>query len=475
MRFACTVVGLAALALAESDAEACGGYFAPRENPTVVTDHRMIMTVAQGSSTLYDQISYSGDPASFAWILPYAGDITVGLSADVVFDALDTETQTTILPPTGCAAQFSSSGTSGASGALGGSSGSGGGSGVTVVSRQVVGPYDTVQLAATDPNALENWLAQNNFDIPADIQPVITTYVNEHFNFLALKLVPDKGITDMRPVRVTTKGSNIVLPLRMVAAGTGASVGITLWVLGGGRYEPQNFPYFVIDNNDLGWDPNQQRSNYTDLQTSLEAKTNGAGWEIESSTDLDTLGFEQQVRNGSYNGSSCDTPQSSGSCGGSGAPGPAPTPDYLPVKDANGNITETADQVREDDLGILTQTSGVVPGAVRITRMRSDISRTALTQDLQLRAAADQSVLSNTRQLTNCGIPSNPNSTVIVQAGQASIPPNPTPDAGTTPTAQVFSAGGGGCATTSNDTAAVGSAGIALAALVAARRRRAKR
>ena len=43
----------------ESDASACGGCFTPTENPTVVTDHRMILTVSKEQSTLYDQIKFS--------------------------------------------------------------------------------------------------------------------------------------------------------------------------------------------------------------------------------------------------------------------------------------------------------------------------------------------------------------------------------------------------------------------------------
>ena len=41
----------------------------------------------------------------------------------------------------------------------------------------------------------------------------------------------------MRPIRVTTQGASLALPLRMAAVGTGATVGITLWVVSDGRYE----------------------------------------------------------------------------------------------------------------------------------------------------------------------------------------------------------------------------------------------
>src|SRR5690349_12957021 len=96
---------LVTLGATETDAQACGGCFNPPENPTVVTDHRMILSISKDQSTLYDQIRYQGNPASFAWVLPISGEITVGLSADVVFSTLDRTTQTQLVPPpTNCPA-----------------------------------------------------------------------------------------------------------------------------------------------------------------------------------------------------------------------------------------------------------------------------------------------------------------------------------------------------------------------------------
>ena len=64
------VAALGASVAFEGTASACGGCFVPPEDNTVVTDHRMILSVGQGESTLYDQIRYQGLPAEFAWVLP---------------------------------------------------------------------------------------------------------------------------------------------------------------------------------------------------------------------------------------------------------------------------------------------------------------------------------------------------------------------------------------------------------------------
>ena len=118
------------------------------------------------------------------------------------------------------------------------------------------------------------------------MQPVVAEYVKEGFDFLAMKLLPNQGIQAMRPVRVTMPGASLSLPLRMAAVGTGVSVGITIWVVSDGRYEPQNFPFFHIEDSELVWDWSTSSSNYTTLRAAHEQALGGKGWEIESSIDL---------------------------------------------------------------------------------------------------------------------------------------------------------------------------------------------
>ncbi len=387
--------------LLERDARACGGCFhPPEENPTVITDHRMILSVSKEQSTLYDQVKYQGNPSSFAWVLPISGTVDVGLSADVVFQQLDQATQTTIIsPPQNCPPPPNCSNPrNGAFGAASDSSSSDASAppGVQVTKQEVVGPYETVQLKATDANSLQNWLQQNGFAVPADVQPIVNQYVAEHFDFLALKLIPGKGVQDMRPVRVTTKGANAVLPLRMVAAGTGATVGISLWVVAEGRYEAQNFPNFDIKADDLLWDWTQQKSNYTQLRADKTTASGGRGWETESSTIVLPQNITQNI---TYTGGYIPNP-------GPQDPDAGPISSeeqqarfaYDPVKDAQGNIIKTAVQVRNEDLTTLF--FGIPTSTTRVTRMRADLTHQALDADLVMTASAVQTPLERVRQVT---------------------------------------------------------------------------
>jgi hypothetical protein len=384
------------------DATACGGCFhPPTQTVTDITDERMLLAVSPAQSTLYDQIEYSGSPASFAWVLPIHGTVTVGLSADVLFDSIDAVTATQITAPAqncpfpaGCAFPAFNGGA--ATAASGNSEGA-----VTVLKQQNVGPYATVQLHATDSSALNNWLMQNGFNIPAAVLPVINAYISEGFDFLAMKLLPGEGVQAMRPVRVTTAGSSLSLPLRMASVGTGAQVGITIWVVSDGRYEPQNFPFFHIDDSQLVWDWSTNSSNYTTLRAADEAALNYTGWEIESSLELNEQIITSVILSGGqYYGNTLGG-------GGVAAPPPSdPSIDYLPVGDPDAGTDggtdsgdfESAEEVRTEDVNALF--AGLTGPSVRVTRMRSDIAHAAMTTDFVLQASADQSELSNIRYVT---------------------------------------------------------------------------
>ena len=379
-----TAAGAVAMALAASDARACGGCFPPPgEQQSVVTDHRMILSVSKDQSTLYDQIRYTGQPSEFAWVLPIAGTVEVGLSADTLFGALHNLTAVAVQePPRNCPpppqCDYGEESNDSRGGSFGGAADAAAAPPVQVIKKETVGPYATVQLASDNPNALTEWLGQNGYAIPDDIKPVIAQYVSEKFNFLALKLKPGAGVDSMRPVRVTTKGAGAVLPLRMVAAGTGANVGITLWVVSEGRYEPQNFPSFLLKNEDLTWDWTSGTSDYKDLRAQRSAIDPGRTWEIESSPTI----YRQQVESIVTGLGNVQTD----------------IQDYTPIEDEQGNVTKTADQVRKEDLQ--TVFAGIAQGAERVTRMRADLSKAALNVDLQTTASADQSILENERMPT---------------------------------------------------------------------------
>jgi hypothetical protein len=303
---------------------------------------------------------------------------------------------------------------------------------VTVLSNAVVGPFETVQLSSSSPTALASWLTGHGFAIPAAATSVIADYVQGGFNFLAMKLAPGEGVSTMRPVRVTTAGASPVLPLRMVAIGTGATTGITLWVVGDGRYEPQNFPFFTLTDAELVWDWTTSTSNSDALRTSQEASLGGKGWQIESSLELAQTTVIGNVMGPTF------SPD-----GGF----ETVTQEYLPVDGGalDGASAEAGSEVAFHD-DVSTLFAGISGPNARITRMRSDIAHAALTADLTLQASSDQSELSN-----------------LYQPGSATGTPPACPDlcGGFGGSGTGSTTGGGGTSSRASTANGTGTAGVA--------------
>jgi hypothetical protein len=335
----------------------------------------MILSVSKDRTTLWDQISYSGSPESFAWVLPIKGTVDIGLSSDAMFSSLEQATNVSVNSPTiNCLPPDCQFGPPGAANGAGGGSFDAGGGGVTVIAEEVVGPYATVQLSSQDPNALKNWLLANGYNLPPDISPIVDAYVNDGFNFLALKLVPGQAINSMRPVRITTMGASPILPLRMVAAGTGQTVPITLFVMGEGRYEPSNFNTFTIDASQLVWNWDTASSNYAELKKAAFVASGGKDWLIEAGESFSKYWFSDNLRWSAE----FDTKNS-----GYGLDPMGPTA----IDECNA------------DLDALFST---IPDAtLSITRLHAELSRAALVTDLNLQASADQSSINRWFQVTN--------------------------------------------------------------------------
>lgn len=353
----------------EPEARACGGCAVPPDTNTQVTGHRMILAASKAQTTLYDQIEYSGEPESFAWFLPIKGQVDVGLSADAMFALLADASQVVVFPPpVACVS-------SGRGGLATAEASDGAGSDVyvppeetvNVIASETVGPYETVQLESKVPGALASWLGDHGYFIPADVKPVIDAYESEGFDFLAMKLVPGQGVSSMRPVRITSPGSALALPLRMVAAGTGAITPVLLHVVSEGRYEVQDGLNLRVPVGLVSWDWDQSLSNYREIRDALLGDEGGVGWLTESADHFDKASFFATAQ---Y------TIQGSPGTTGWGDP-------------ANG-VSELDDAKADID----TLFAGMDEKSVWLTSMYARLSRAALAKDLALGASAEQAPVS---------------------------------------------------------------------------------
>ena len=416
---------LTATTLIADTASACGGCFhVPSEN-TVVTGHRMAVSISKTQAVLWDQIEYSGDPSEFSWVLPIKKGAYVEVANDAFFDVLESGTLTSVsAPPEGCAPRDGGGIGCGAdslapSALEAGASNGRGGNGVEVVNQGTVGPYDTVTLSADNPNALADWLEENGYELPDSIRPTVDAYVTEGFDFIALKLQPGQGVAAMKPVRVVTEGSSYSLPLRMVAAGVGESVDIVLYVIGEGRYEAADFTNATIDPKLVTWDFRDDRSDYALQRLALISAKDGRNFlttfaqknaflgEIPNNVGgfQSFVGFniganfaqtmaEAYILQGFDNGEATDADEQTcinnlNRIAGSGV--------VTDLCDDEGNCTPVAaGQVDSqlltcgnlDDLAVAME--GMHPNDVVVTRLEAKLPVEALDADLRLEASSDQ-------------------------------------------------------------------------------------
>lgn len=384
MRTFILIGGAAAVLVAAApswDAYACGGCVAPPTSSTQVSGHRMILSISQTQTTLWDQLAYVGDASEFAWVLPIHGQVDIGLSSDLLFGTLDQLTDPRVIggacpPPPFCGGT-----TKAATGGFMSSSSTG----VTVIAEEVVGPYETVQLQSSDPTALQTWLDGHGFVVPPDVQGVVAQYVNEGFDFLAMRLVPGQGTSAMRPVRITSPGAGLTLPLRMVAVGTGAITPIKLWIFGEGRYAPTNAPTFQIAPGSVTYDYGQGSSNMAVLRAQGFAAADNLAWLVNSARTYGEYELFSPVQFSVDN-----YPEESG---------------Y--GDDAIG--TNAAANFATDKAALIGSIQG---GGYYVTRLDAELSRQGLKNDLALGASATQAEVSNVFYATNsptCPPPPNCN------------------------------------------------------------------
>jgi hypothetical protein len=98
------LLSCAAAGLPSRDAYACGGCFhgepppntPPSVTASVVTGHRMALSISPQQTVLWDQVQYAGDPKDFAWVLPVGPGAVIEQASDAWFESLEAVTATRV-------------------------------------------------------------------------------------------------------------------------------------------------------------------------------------------------------------------------------------------------------------------------------------------------------------------------------------------------------------------------------------------
>ncbi|MFJ9421091.1 DUF2330 domain-containing protein [Streptomyces sp. NPDC101249] len=113
--------------------------------------------------------------------------------------------------------------------------------GVGVVGRQRLGALDVARLTATDPAALERWLARNGFTLPPRLAAALEPYVARRWEYVAVRVAPGAGAAPLRgtldPLRLVFRSARPVYPMRLSRLAREPQ-SLALYVLAAHRMEP---------------------------------------------------------------------------------------------------------------------------------------------------------------------------------------------------------------------------------------------
>lgn len=202
--------GLVALA-PPAGACACGGIVDSPADESSVASETAVLQWDGTTQTLVLELETLSTAPQVGLILPTPTPAEVALADPEIFRELDE-----ITAPRAVVSEYRWWPELGFGGA--GDAAAGGAPGVEVLTQVRLGPLDVVTLAATDTAALDGWLVERGFELPASMRDAIAPYVAEGWSFVAARLAPEEASTfdgTLQPLRVTFASGSLVHPMRM--------------------------------------------------------------------------------------------------------------------------------------------------------------------------------------------------------------------------------------------------------------------
>ncbi|MEM9949989.1 MAG: DUF2330 domain-containing protein [Chloroflexota bacterium] len=239
------------LTLMASSASACGGLFC-QNVPVSQQGERIIFTMnGDGTISAYVQINYTGSAPDFSWVVPVPTVPDIDVAEMDLFDELDLLTQPVIMPPQfpdNCelnipqpVSVMSEMGMVADSAEFE----------VQVLASGTAGPFAYDVVDSPDPNALIEWLRDNDYQVTQDMEPLIHIYNDEGMPFLAMKLQPDQGVQDIQPVVMTYESELPMIPIRLTAVAANPNMNILTWIFADEQAYPQNYEHITIRDRDI--------------------------------------------------------------------------------------------------------------------------------------------------------------------------------------------------------------------------------
>ena len=253
-----------ALAATERAAAFCGFYVTGADT-SLYANATMVVLMRDGTRTVLSmQNNYQGPPDTFALVIPVPVVLqkeNVKVLPKDVFqrvDALGAPRLVEYWEVDPCQVLNRAGDFATASGALPTSAPAAGAAGaaapVRIEAQFSVGEYDVVVLSADDSSALDTWLRDNKYNIPAGAGPVLAPYVAAGMKFFVAKVDATRVTFNgnqaaLSPLRFHYDTPEFSLPVRLGLLNSQGSQDLIVNVLAAQRYEVANYPNVTVPTN----------------------------------------------------------------------------------------------------------------------------------------------------------------------------------------------------------------------------------
>ncbi len=253
--------------LAPAEADACGGTFCdqgPTSMPVDQTGENILFHIGADFVEAHIQIQYDPDSGAsqFAWVIPVdtatAPEFEVG--SQLFFDSVLTGS----VPRYGAtqAADFCGD-VDGGDEAAGGSDsgltgdqngdGDGDPGGPEVIFQDTVGAFEIAVLDGGTVEGVMQWLGDNGYQQDPAAEPILASYLEREFMFVALKLANKPGVDELHPIVIRYTGTEPCVPITLTRIAAQEDMDIRAFFLGQARTVPVNYKHVLVNPLKLDW------------------------------------------------------------------------------------------------------------------------------------------------------------------------------------------------------------------------------
>jgi len=195
---------------------ACGAVIA-RQGEQATMNHEVALVHWDGTTeTVVMQLALNATTDNVALVVPTPTPATVTAGEKATFEELDSLSAPQAQHQRRVRFGFALSHSAPSEGAIGARP-------PEVVNQVHLGPLEATTLAGGDLTGLKKWLADNGYSIKPAVLDALGPYVRDGWAFVAMRLTSTAPIVGgLSPVRMTFPSSQLVYPMRVSVAATGA-------------------------------------------------------------------------------------------------------------------------------------------------------------------------------------------------------------------------------------------------------------